>query len=167
MRAPPAVHRLRTDLLGHCHHRRPLATPEPARHRRHRGTAPVTGPLTPRQNPKSGTVKLRPGQLRAHVLTILHSAPHKQWRPKEVCDTLPGRSSGAIGQALDKLVELGQATATGAPSRYTATTGTGTPAPTPPPPTPATPKLPQRVGPVTRPNGAPYHPRSLGGRADV
>jgi hypothetical protein len=114
---------------------------------------------------------------------------------------LGGRSSGAVGQACDKLVKLGHASVNILTARRYAATPAGiaahqtapTAAPpvvapqTPPPgstrttssptaapgapaahrPSPAKAGPAKTSGPVIRPNGQTYHPRSLAGRRDV
>ncbi|SER91762.1 AAA domain (dynein-related subfamily) [Actinokineospora terrae] len=108
--------------------------------------------------------------------------------PRVIAAQLGGRSSGAVGNALQTLADQGHAAVTAtAPLTYQATATTagvaagaivpappvtprprpnGTPAPTPPPPAPAPLTVPVS-GPITRPNGAAYHPRTLSGMPDV
>lgn len=63
----------------------------------------------------SGLPKLRPGELRQLVLGVLTSNPLPEhrgivgWTPGRVAIFLPGRSTGAIGESLDRLVATGVA----------------------------------------------------------
>lgn len=140
-------------------------------------TTPVTG----------GTGRLRNGQLRAMVARILADNPGTEFTPRGIAETL-GRSSGAVGNALAALTGGGYAEQTSAkPLRYraTATTVTATSGPVTVPPSPRRPTKPRRTkvtppppvpvvssatpvtGPVTRPNGQMYHPRTVAGMPDV
>ncbi|MFI9643548.1 AAA family ATPase [Micromonospora sp. NPDC051925] len=120
------------------------------------------------------------------VLALLAAEPHRAFSIGDVGKHLPGRSSGAIGSALNRLADRGWATmSTGSPRRYTITAegidaftaGAGasrapsTTAPTPaapatPAPAPTGP-VPPRPGAVLRPNGVWYLPRRLGESTDV
>ncbi|WP_431895522.1 AAA family ATPase [Micromonospora haikouensis] len=120
------------------------------------------------------------------VLALLAAEPHRAFSIGDVGKELPGRSSGAIGSALNRLADRGWATmSTGSPRRYTITAegidaftaGAGasrapsTTAPTPaapavPAPAPTGP-VPPRPGAVLRPNGIWYLPRRLGESTDV
>ncbi|ACU72940.1 ATPase associated with various cellular activities AAA_5 [Catenulispora acidiphila DSM 44928] len=127
----------------------------------------------------------RPGYLRMQVARVLADTPGAEMSVGDVARIL-GNSGGAIGNALNKLVELEQAVQVGkAPRRWqanaetekaagTATiargTGPATPAPggTTAPPLPKAAKAaPSRPEPITRPNGQQYHPRALGKHTDV
>ncbi|WP_428962240.1 AAA family ATPase [Micromonospora fluostatini] len=122
------------------------------------------------------------------VLALLVTEPHRAFSIGDVGKALPGRSSGAIGSVLNRLVDRKWATvSTGTPRRYTITAdgieafkhGAGAsrspagtaptgapPAPAAPAPTPAGP-VPPRPGAVLRPNGVWYLPRRLGDSTDV
>lgn len=141
-------------------------------------TAPAPAPpATPR--------KLRPGQLRHLVAAHLHHEPTTDHTVIAVARAL-GRSSGAVGNALETLVTAGQAERVGAsPRRYRATAATAdalptstpaappaAPAPRPAPPTRPATASPAKAaatitGPVLRPNGQTYHPRALADLPDV
>ena len=127
----------------------------------------------------------RPGYLRMQVARVLADAPETEMKVGDVARIL-GNSGGAIGNALDRLVELGQAVQTSkAPRRWqanaetekaagTATiargSGPATPASggaTAPAPPKAAKAAPSRPEPITRPNGQQYHPRALGKHTDV
>ena len=141
----------------------------------------------PSADPESLTAmgRTRPGYLRMQVARVLADSPEEEMSVSDITGIL-GNSGGAVGNALDKLVELGQAVQTRkAPRRYKATadteaaagaativrsTGTATPASTgtgtsaPPKAAKAAPARPE---PITRPNGQQYHPRALGKHTDV
>ncbi|WP_040837220.1 AAA family ATPase [Nocardia brevicatena] len=136
--------------------------------------------------------RLGNGELRRMVAGALVDAAGDELSPREIAKTL-GRSSGAVGNALEALTGAGHADRTSAsPRRYRAnpnTAAAATPAPTATPTAPApatggsaapaaprprkapkatTPKAPARTGTtVARPNGQTYHMRKLAGRADV
>jgi nitric oxide reductase NorQ protein len=144
--------------------------------------------------PTPTPVRLGNGELRRMVARVLADHPATEYSPGDI-SKLTGRSSGAIANALKTLTAAGQAEQTNAkPLRYRATADTaaaaaGAPAPKPattppaaPAPTPAkagrkpatkrapasTPAPPAKVsGPVPRPNGQQYHPRTVAGRPDV
>jgi len=79
---------------------------------------------------------VRPGGLRDKVLAHLDAHPGKQFTPHEIHKVL-GHSSGAIANALDTLVKLGDAElATDKPRRFRRAAKPATPAAKPP--TPAT-----------------------------
>jgi MoxR-like ATPase len=120
------------------------------------------------------------------VLTLLAAEPHRAFSITDLGKELPGRSSGAIGSVLNRLVDRGWATmSTGSPRRYTITAegidaytagagasrapSTSIPAPAAPAaPAPApTGPVPPRPGAVLRPNGVWYLPRQLGDSTDV
>ncbi|WP_431893250.1 AAA family ATPase [Micromonospora haikouensis] len=129
--------------------------------------------------------KAKPRPLFGPVLALLAAEPHRAFSISDLGKELPGRSSGAIGSVLNRLVDRGWATMSGgAPRRYTITadgidafaTGAGAsraPATTGTPAVPATPvpaptgPVPPRPGAVLRPNGAWYLPRQLGEDTDV
>ncbi|RBO79799.1 AAA family ATPase [Nocardia puris] len=145
-------------------------------------------PTTPATATAAG--RLPNGELRRMVAAALAADPIREQSPRDIANGL-GRSSGAVGNALETLVKSGHAERTSAaPRRYraTATTATAAAAPTaatPPAPaapktakparrtkktatTPAAPGGPARTGnTVARPNGQDYHLRKLAGRADV
>jgi nitric oxide reductase NorQ protein len=133
--------------------------------------------------------RLGNGQLRRQVAEYLagHPGPCKTG---EIAKAL-GRSAGAVGNALTTLASHGEADLVpGKPIRYEANSATAAaaaaitpkaplppkpaPAPTPaapvssaPAPTPAVTHKPAAAGPVTRPNGQVYQPRSLANVPDV
>ena len=158
-------------------------------------TTPVGG-TAGAVNPVTGLPRLRPGELQAQVLGVLAANPGKAWNIGEVARQLHGRSTGAVGQACDRLVELGHATKRAVQFTVTAAglaEHRANPGPTPIPPVappapqtstarPATPPAPTTpaarptptaaqpkttTGPVRRPNGQLYHPRRLAKRTDV
>ncbi|MEU8015966.1 AAA family ATPase [Micromonospora parva] len=130
--------------------------------------------------------KAKPRPMFGPVLALLAAEPHRAFSIGDLGKELPGRSSGAIGSVLNRLVDRGWATvSTGSPRRYTITAegidaftaGAGTSrapsatAPTPaataaPVPAPTGP-VPPRPGAVLRPNGVWYLPRQLGDGTDV
>ncbi|MEU6022593.1 AAA family ATPase [Micromonospora sp. NPDC047134] len=128
--------------------------------------------------------KAKPRPIFGPVLALLAAEPHRAFSLSDLGKELPGRSSGAIGSVLNRLVDRGWATMSGgSPRRYTITndgvdaftTGAGasraprTAAATltaPTPPAPAGP-IPPRPGAVLRPNGSWYLPRQLGDDTDV
>ncbi|MGH3814952.1 MAG: AAA family ATPase, partial [Pseudonocardiaceae bacterium] len=116
---------------------------------------------------KTGLPILRPGQLLQQVAATLAGDPDRSWSVSDVARELGGRSHGAVGQALDRLTDLGRAVACGgSPRRWRAATGVAASSPAPVPSSP--PGQPRAVSaPILRPNGQPYHPRLLGGRPDV
>ncbi|GGM28920.1 hypothetical protein GCM10011608_12060 [Micromonospora sonchi] len=129
------------------------------------------------------TPKAKPRPMFGPVLALLAAEPHRAFSIGDVGKELPGRSSGAIGSALNRLADRGWATMSpGSPRRYTITAegvdaftaGAGasrapsTTAPTPAVPAPApTGPVPPRPGAVLRPNGVWYLPRRLGESTDV
>lgn len=111
--------------------------------------------------------KLRAGQLREKVRAALHTDPTRGFKPGELAALLGGRSSGAVGQALDRLVDAGHAVRLpGRPHRFQAAPATPTPVAATPDPA-ATGETPPRPGAVRRPNGAWYLPRRLGDGTDI
>ncbi|MCQ4081836.1 hypothetical protein NGB36_14770 [Streptomyces sp. RB6PN25] len=69
-----------------------------------------------------GKQRRAPGELRSRVLTFLRDRPGEEWGPTGLSRQL-GASSGAISNALDRLVALGLARRTGEkPRRFTAAT---------------------------------------------
>lgn len=81
-------------------------------------------PRPPRTPPNSGTgpaVRLGKGELAGMVLAHLRAKPSEH-SPTAVAKALGGRSSGAVGNALDRLVAGGEAVQTSpAPRRYRVT----------------------------------------------
>ncbi|MEV0705863.1 AAA family ATPase [Saccharopolyspora sp. NPDC050389] len=144
----------------------------------------------------TGGARLRSGELRRIVAEWLTVRAGTEATPREIAKEL-GRSSGAVGNALQILADRGEAERTSeAPLRYRATTATtgaastpsapastattprrprkSAPTPTTPKPEPeaphSTPVPPEEepvTGPVPRPNGQTYHPRKLSGLPDV
>ncbi|MEU8158822.1 AAA family ATPase [Micromonospora parva] len=130
--------------------------------------------------------KAKPRPMFGPVLALLAAEPHRAFSIGDLGKELPGRSSGAIGSVLNRLVDRSWATmSTGSPRRYTITAegidaftaGAGSSrapsaaAPTPtataaPAPAPSGP-VPPRPGAVLRPNGVWYLPRQLGDGTDV
>lgn len=152
---------------------------------------PPTGTTTPAASTiaAGGSVsRLRNGELRAMVARVLADNPGTELTPGGIAETL-GRSSGAVGNALSALTGGGYAEQTSAkPLRYraTATTGTAASGPVTVPPPPRRPRTPRPTktkakatpppavssatpvtGPVARPNGQMYHPRTVAGMPDV
>jgi nitric oxide reductase NorQ protein len=155
-------------------------------------TTPATPPTT---SAASGTTTTAPaggrlpnGELRRQVAQVLTDQAGTELTPRNIAAALGGKSSGAIGNALTALTAGGYAEQTSTkPVRYRSTPTTadaaaapvavpnGTPRrpstsrPTPPPATttPAALTVPAVTGPVTRPNGQLYHPRTLSGLPDV
>ena len=149
---------------------------------------PNTTNPTPTALATGGTGRLRNGQLRTMVARVLADNPGDEFTPRGIAETL-GRSSGAVGNALAALTGGGYAEQTSTkPLRYRATGTTGTAASGPvtvpppprrpskprpnkvkptPPPAPAVSSATPVTGPVTRPNGQMYHPRTVAGMPDV
>jgi nitric oxide reductase NorQ protein len=143
----------------------------------------MTAPAAPAAAPKG---RLGNGQLRRQVAEYLtdHPGPCKTGEIAKALD----RSAGAVGNALTTLAGRGEADLVpGKPIRYQANSATAAaaaaitpkaplppkpaPAPAPKPAAPATPvpapASPAAAGPVTRPNGQVYQPRSLADMPDV
>ncbi|WP_280389741.1 hypothetical protein [Nocardia wallacei] len=99
--------------------------------------------------------RLGNGELRRMVARVLADNPGTDYSPRDIAK-LTGRSSGAIGNALKKLTDAGQAEQTGAkPLRYRANAATdaaaaGAPAPAPAAPAPK-PAPPPHAPPPTPP----------------
>jgi hypothetical protein len=79
----------------------------------------------------SGLPRLRPGELEQLVLNVLREQPLPNhvgisgWTPQRVAIYLPGRSTGAIGNALNKLTKTRQVELIGEqPMRFQPTPGT-------------------------------------------
>ncbi|WP_280433439.1 AAA family ATPase [Nocardia brasiliensis] len=126
------------------------------------------------------------GELRRLVAQTLADDPGTEFGPREIAK-ITGRSSGAIGNALEVLVRDGHADRTqDAPRRYRANAETAAAAapahrtPTAPrtapsaarsrpaTPAPAVPTTaPVIADPVVRPSGQTYYPRALAGLSDV
>ncbi|MFC0531341.1 AAA family ATPase [Phytohabitans kaempferiae] len=136
--------------------------------------------------PAGGSGKASPRPLRFPVLHVLADDPSRALSVTAVTKALPGRSSGAVGAALTRLVEDGAATVTliGKARHYQitpvgiaefsagppATRTRRTPEPTPAEAlatAPAAGPVPPRPGAVLRPNGQWYLPRQLGDSTDV
>jgi hypothetical protein len=154
--------------------------------------APATPPPAPTAAPPPGA-KARPGELRAQVATILAASPGTAFTVTDLMKVL-GNSGGAIGNACQTLVTRNEARLIGtAPRSYgatqatvaaaqcpvitrptpapTAATGSAPVAPSPAPPVPPGPSTPATSlgvsGPVMRPNGQRYYPRTLAGIPDI
>ena len=136
--------------------------------------------MTTPSRPTSPLPKLRSGELRDQVLAALAAQAHRAFTVGELADALGGRSSGAVGNALQRLADAGLVALTSAtPRRYQAgtpagaaaapaATSTAPPAPTAPAAVPvAGGSVPPRPGAVRRPNGDWYLPRRLAGGTDV
>lgn len=81
-----------------------------------------TAPEAPAVNPISKTQRLRPGQLRQMVQAVLEGDPEEEFTSSQIGHLIPGRSVGAIQNALKSLVKTGEAELTcQAPRRYRAT----------------------------------------------
>lgn len=66
-------------------------------------------------------VKLGKGELRAQALTFINEHAERDHSPYRVAQALGGRSAGAVGLALERLVALGEARQTSeTPRRYQA-----------------------------------------------
>ncbi|TDC70280.1 AAA family ATPase, partial [Streptomyces hainanensis] len=146
----------------------------------------MTSPTSPRHPASPGTsgansptAKARPGELRAAVARVLAAEESGRFSVTELAKQL-GHSTGAIGSACETLVARGEAERVSShPRRYQATPLTAaaarhTPKRSPnaqPPPSPTTgtsqPAPATDGGPITRPNGQQYHPRSLAKMPDV
>ncbi|MPZ26475.1 MAG: hypothetical protein GEV12_08460 [Micromonosporaceae bacterium] len=81
---------------------------------------------------QSGLPRLRPGELEKLVLNVIQQQPLPNhvgitgWTAQRVTIYLPGRSTGAIGNALNKLTKTGQVELIGEqPMRYQLTTAGG------------------------------------------
>jgi hypothetical protein len=134
--------------------------------------------------------RLPNGELRRQVAQVLADQAGTELTPRAIAAALGGKSSGAIGNALAALAASGHAEQTSAkPVRYRATTTTADAAAAlvaVPSGKPSRPRTPRRspatasasataassgraavTGPVTRPNGQLYHPRTLSGLSDV
>ncbi|MFB6393552.1 AAA family ATPase [Polymorphospora lycopeni] len=130
--------------------------------------------------------KAKPRPMFWPVVNLLADEPSRAFSITDIGKALPGRSSGAIGSALNRLTDRGWATmSAGPPRRYTITAlglaafkaraGYGaiptpaaalTPAPAAPAAAPGGP-VPPRPGAVLRPNGDWYLPRQLGDGTDI
>ena len=149
--------------------------------------APSPGPrAAPRTTP---TGRLGQGELRRQVAGCLAADPAAAFTPGSVARAL-GKSAGATGNALATLAGRGEAERLpGSPVRYRATADTARAAAAPPA-APARPRKPAAAGPprlarparagpgrppppppapgpVTRPGGQVYRPRTLADMADV
>jgi MoxR-like ATPase len=144
---------------------------------------PAPGPAPgPRITPAG---RLGQGELRRQVAGCLAADPAAAFTPGSVARAL-SRSAGATGNALATLAGRGQAERLpGRPVRYRATADTASAAAAPaaparprkpaapasPAPAPARPAAPAPAtpapGPVTRPGGQVYRPRTLADMADV
>ena len=128
--------------------------------------------------------RLGPGELRRQVAAYLSEHSDRDHTPGEIAGGLGGRSTGAVGNALKTLVDQGDAALSRTrPNRYRATDTTARAAtsgshPTPRsrpsghPSSPSTSSPPSSGrepvrGPVRRPNGQIYHPRTLADLPDV
>ncbi|GAA1966512.1 hypothetical protein GCM10009838_25350 [Catenulispora subtropica] len=156
-----------------------------------RPAAPAASSPTPPATPSATGGKAGPGELRAHVAGILANNHGIQYSVGDLAKILK-KSGGAIGNACDTLVRRGEADSAGtSPRRYTANANTAAAAAkavitapglgparprTPRPASPAAPTAssialkagPPVKGPVTRPNGQLYYPRTLAnGLSDV
>lgn len=131
----------------------------------------------------SRAAKAKPRPVRHPVLSVLAAEPTRAFTITAIAKALGGRSSGAIGNALKRLVTDEAVMMTeGPPRRYTITAAglkefaggppaTRTPTAPPPAATPAAAApagpVPPRPGAVMRPNGDWYLPRHLAGGTDI
>ncbi|MCU4750050.1 AAA family ATPase [Streptomyces sp. G-5] len=137
----------------------------------------------PTRGPAASAGKARPGELRAKVAGLLAADTSAKHTVTELARQL-GHSGGAVGQACETLVERGEAERTGSSPRVyratpaTAATARRSPASSTGPVqarrTTATTRTPRSAaapysgrGPVVRPGGQEYHPRSLADLPDV
>ncbi|WP_018640246.1 AAA family ATPase [Parafrankia elaeagni] len=137
---------------------------------------------SPAPPPAAEALRLAPYALRRLVAEYLLHNPGPQ-APTAVAQAL-GRSSGAVGNALERLTEAGQAVLTSPkPLRYAATDTTrdalsikagvlppkAPPAPAPVPPKPRPAAVPKTTpdGGIIRPSGQVYRPRKLADLPDV
>ncbi|MDL4812757.1 AAA family ATPase [Actinomadura opuntiae] len=130
------------------------------------------------QTPTAQTPRLAPGELRRQVAGYLIEHAADAHTAARIATAL-NRSSGAVGKALETLADQGQAEKmSGKPVTYRATLSTSAAATQPigaraaaaraVSASPAVQSLQTTVnGPVTRPNGQTYHPRTLAGLSDV
>jgi DNA-binding MarR family transcriptional regulator len=94
----------------------PVGTPASA------AVTPAEAPVSAAATPSSGRQRRAPGALRHRVLTFLQDRPGEEWGPTGLSRQLEA-SSGAISNALDRLVTLGLAQRTSEkPRRFTAVT---------------------------------------------
>jgi nitric oxide reductase NorQ protein len=104
-------------------------------------------------NAVSGLPRLRSGELQAQVLGVLAADTGKAFTVGEISQQLHGRSTGAIGQALDRLVTLGHTTRINAQFTVTAagiSQHQVNPGPAPVPPVvPPAPPAPRSAAPAT------------------
>ena len=148
----------------------------------------MTTPPPPAPSPAPRTTptgRLGQGELRRQVAGCLAADPAAEFTPGSVARTL-GKSAGATGNALATLAGRGEAERLpGSPVRYRATADTAgaaaaspaaparprkpaaPPAPVPPEPAAPGPAPTSAPGPVTRPGGQVYRPRTLADMADV
>jgi nitric oxide reductase NorQ protein len=151
---------------------------------------PTSSPVSTAAPAGGSGARLRSGELRAMVARVLADNPGTEYTPGAVAEAL-GRSSGAVGNALVALTGGGYAEQTSTkPMRYraTATTSAAASGPVTVPPPPCRPRKPRPAkanaaaapppvpvvssatpvtGPVARPNGQLYHPRTVAGMPDV
>jgi len=117
--------------------------------------------------------KLRSGELRDQVAQLLAANPGREYTTGQIADALGGRSSGAVGNALDRLVATGLVQLLpGPPRRYRITVAGAATIPTPaavatPASTVGAADRPPRPGAVRRPGGSWYLPRRLAASTDV
>jgi len=104
--------------------------------------------------------KLRSGELRDQVAQLLAANPGREYTTGQIADALGGRSSGAVGNALDRLVATGLVQLLpGPPRRYRITVAGAATIPTPaavatPASTVGAADRPPRPGAVRRPGGS-------------
>ncbi|APU15282.1 MULTISPECIES: AAA family ATPase [Actinoalloteichus] len=141
---------------------------------------PVPSATSAATVPRPAGARLRSGELRRQVAAVLADQTEVDHTPRTVALAL-GRSAGAVANALAVLVDRGEAAQTSTtPVRFRAnaataaaataahTGGSGSPrrSRATAPPAPAT-GAGVVSGPVTRPNGQTYHPRTVAGMPDV
>jgi len=110
----------------------------------------------PTSSPAGTPERRHPGssELRAMVLAHLTAHPGQSFTPGEIARALGGRSTGAIGNALQTLAAQGEVTYTGTrPRRFAVTTGPPAGS-TSSPPSPAPAPRPAPVRSLARPHRA-------------
>ncbi|MBG6136213.1 AAA family ATPase [Longispora fulva] len=124
----------------------------------------MTHPASPPGMTRTGLPRLKPGELQDEIVRIMAGEPDRSFTARDINVALPGRSTGAIGQALPALVAQGRIVATSRNSYQVASASTIAPIPVPPP---APTRPPAKAGPIRRPGGGLYYPRDLAGKPDV
>lgn len=144
--------------------------------------------MTMPTTPAASGGRLPNGELRRQVAELLAANPYIEYTPRMIAAQLGNRSSGAVGNALASLAAGGYAAQLSAkPVRYGATPTTAAAATaviatakrarsrraasattaSAAPASASTPVSTAVTGPITRPNGQAYYPRTLSGTSDV